>query len=150
MDNFQNRLHRIVDELAAGKYTVFAKKCGIPHSTFQNYINGRMPHSEHLLRIHDVFRVDINWLLSGEGEPYLADRQGAEKEHDSEDSVSKGVDSELLRRIISAIEKALDERDLVMPPDKKAEAISLLYELFSGTNKEVTDKTVGKYLRLVA
>ena len=34
----------------------------------------RMPHPDHLLRIHDVFGVDLNWLLTGEGEPLFEEK----------------------------------------------------------------------------
>ena len=30
-----------------------------------------MPHAEILLRIYKEYGVNINWLLSGEGEPYI-------------------------------------------------------------------------------
>ena len=84
MNNFQDRLQKLVNKLAGGKYTVFAKSCGIPHSTFQNYMNGRMPHSDHLLRIHDKYGVDLNWLLSGRGEPYLSSTAVKENSGDKE------------------------------------------------------------------
>lgn len=73
MNNVQDRLKELVNTLSGGKYTVFAKRCGIPHSTLQNYMNGRAPHLDHLLRIHDFYGVDLNWLLTGKGKPYLND-----------------------------------------------------------------------------
>jgi transcriptional regulator with XRE-family HTH domain len=71
LGDFVSRLGELVEILADNKYTVFAKKAGIPPSTFQNYVNGRFPKAEHLLRIRDVFRVNLDWLLSGEGEMLL-------------------------------------------------------------------------------
>lgn len=70
--NITERLSFLIASLADGKHTVFAKKAGIPISTFQAYINkGRPPHLEHLLRIHEIFSVDINWLVTGEGHPFI-------------------------------------------------------------------------------
>ncbi|MHC1726539.1 MAG: hypothetical protein AB9866_11095 [Syntrophobacteraceae bacterium] len=65
------RLFRLIKDKAAGKPSVFGKMAGIPHGTLYGYIEGRTPHSDHLYRIRDTFGVSIDWLLSGEGEPYL-------------------------------------------------------------------------------
>ena len=35
---------------------------------FSAYIKGRVPHADHLCRIHDTYNININWLLTGEGE----------------------------------------------------------------------------------
>lgn len=71
MDDFVKRLNYLIDREAEGKYSVFAKKCGIPHATFYKYTKGRMPHMEHLVRIKRTLNIDLNWLLIGQGEPYL-------------------------------------------------------------------------------
>jgi hypothetical protein len=71
---FINRLLRLIAEKAKGKPSVFAKKAGIPHSTFYGYVDGRLPVSEHLVRIRDTFGVNINWLLTGQGEPYSQEK----------------------------------------------------------------------------
>lgn len=77
------RLLRLISEKAKGKPSAFAKKAGIPHGTLYGYIEGRMPASEHLIRIRDTFGVNLNWLLTGEGDPYLheAERQVTEPDH---------------------------------------------------------------------
>jgi len=72
MDTIQQRLRYAVELLAEGKHTVFAKKCGIPPGSFQAYIKGeRVPPTEHLMRIVTVCRINLNWLLVGEGEPFI-------------------------------------------------------------------------------
>lgn len=71
MNDYVERLKRIVQEKAAGRYTVFAKNAGIAASTFQNYMNGRLPHPEHLIRINGIYNINMNWLLTGEGEMYV-------------------------------------------------------------------------------
>jgi phage repressor protein C with HTH and peptisase S24 domain len=77
MRNLIDRLTFLVDRHAGGKHTVFAKNADIPISTFQGYINGRQPHIDHLLRIREKYNVNIDWLLKGEGSPYII---GEEKE----------------------------------------------------------------------
>ncbi|SPD73766.1 hypothetical protein PITCH_A1940006 [uncultured Desulfobacterium sp.] len=68
MGTLTERLSILVDTYADGKHTKFAKLVGIPPSTFQNYINGRPPHIDHLLHIRETFQVNLDWLLTGEGE----------------------------------------------------------------------------------
>jgi hypothetical protein len=75
--DIQKRINFLVEKLASGKYTVFAKNCGIPVSTFKNYVDGPSnPSSEHLKRIASVFRVNLNWLVLGEGEPFIKNKEG--------------------------------------------------------------------------
>ena len=71
MRTFFDRLKSVIDEKTGGKHTVFAKKAGIPASTFQSYMSERIPHPEHLIRIFETFGVSIDWLLTGEGDPYF-------------------------------------------------------------------------------
>jgi len=71
MRNFFERLSWLIDRYAAGKHTVFAKKAGIPVSTFQKYLADKMPVAEHLIRIHETYGVSIDWLLTGSGDPSL-------------------------------------------------------------------------------
>jgi phage repressor protein C with HTH and peptisase S24 domain len=77
---FSERLLWLIVEKANGKVTVFAKKAGIPHSTFYNYVDGRLPSSEHLVHLRDTYGVNINWLLTGQGDPYsqVADEETEE------------------------------------------------------------------------
>ena len=143
MGNIKDRLLKIVDEKQGGKATVFAKKSGIPPSTFQNYINGRMPHGDHLIRIYETFKVNINWLLTGEGASYY-------DEESDFNEVGPPVDSMLLREIIEGVEESLTEEHLELEPTKKAALISLLYDYLSETGKKASKKTVNRYLRAVA
>jgi hypothetical protein len=71
MDSVKKRLRYMVELLASGKHTVFAKRCGIPPGSFQAYIKGeRIPPTEHLLKMNTVFGINLHWLLIGEGEPF--------------------------------------------------------------------------------
>jgi phage repressor protein C with HTH and peptisase S24 domain len=77
MDTISERLLQIIDKFSGGNRAKFCKNAGIPPSTLQSYITGRMPHGDHLKRICEFYKVDINWLLTGEGFPYII---GEEKE----------------------------------------------------------------------
>lgn len=70
--DIQERIKFLVDRLAGGKYTNFSKNCGIPVSTFKTYVDGPSnPTSAHLSKIATVYRVNLNWLILGEGEPFI-------------------------------------------------------------------------------
>ena len=72
MDTIRQRLKYVVDIISKGKHTIFAKKCGIPPGSFQAYIKGgRVPPTEHLIKIVTVCGINLNWLLVGEGEPFI-------------------------------------------------------------------------------
>ncbi len=50
----------------------FARALGINRNTLLNYeTNKGFPDFERLQKIHKTFNININWLLSGEGKPYL-------------------------------------------------------------------------------
>ena len=74
MENFFRRLNELIDKEAGGKHTKFAKKAGIPVSTFQSYLSERIPKPEHLIRISETFNASIDWLLTGKGNVYLNDK----------------------------------------------------------------------------
>ena len=55
-------------------YKDFAKKIGVDVSTVHNYLKGHIPKGDVLQRVRKEFNVDINWLLTGQGRPYIDDR----------------------------------------------------------------------------
>ena len=73
MRKFSSRLERIIEETSSGNASNFSKSTDIPYSTLHGYLKGRPPHSEHLIRIRNKWRVSIDWLLSGEGNKFIQD-----------------------------------------------------------------------------
>ena len=64
-----NRIRYIRDSLSQPK---FAKKIGVTRNTVSGYENNSIvPAGRALLQIHKIFGININWLLTGEGDPYL-------------------------------------------------------------------------------
>jgi len=94
-------------------------------------------------------RVSLDWLLTGRPVP-----SGQAVREDSVVSAPEGaygrLDADLLRTILEAVESGLGERDLVLTPAKKAQAVALLYEFYLGAAKAVDGQTVRRYLDLVA
>jgi hypothetical protein len=68
-NNFIERLDWLIKKFGEGKPFVFAKKIGIKAGTFQSYLKGRLPQAEQLLCFRKTFGVNLNWLLTGYGEP---------------------------------------------------------------------------------
>ncbi|KAA5522836.1 helix-turn-helix domain-containing protein [Haemophilus seminalis] len=61
----------------------FSELSGIPYRSVQNYLcNGREPNVEALTKLKEMMNININWLLTGEGEMFqgLPSDELAEKE----------------------------------------------------------------------
>lgn len=65
---FRRRLLRLIDEQYDGRYTILARRAGIPISTMQHYIHTakHLPGGEHLLRLAAAFGVTVENLVSGQ------------------------------------------------------------------------------------
>ncbi len=118
------RLLWLISEQTKGKPTVFAKKAGIPHSTLYNYVEGRQPAAEHLIRIRDTYGVNLDWLLTGKGEPYLK-------------SLEEGVALE------SDFQYNLPDPDLEAPPDQSEsrldEVLALARKVLASDNHQAAE-----------
>ena len=67
-----NRLIELAEKLAGGKYTVFARNAGVPVSTMQRYISGKIGQLPiHLNNIQLRYNVNLNWLVSGNGNMFI-------------------------------------------------------------------------------
>jgi len=63
------RLRALVDSVSGGNAKEFADKSGIPVSTFHEYMQGRDPSAEHMIRISGFCGVDLHWFITGDGLP---------------------------------------------------------------------------------
>lgn len=119
-----------------------AQKIGANKNTIQRYESGELPKGNFIIAIAEVLECSIDWLLRGV--EFKPDPKTDEL------SSKLTLDTDLLLSIIQSLENGLHRRGLVLDPDKKAEVIALLYESYSDTEKEVTEQTVERYLKLVA
>jgi hypothetical protein len=64
---FRKRLNELLHERFDGKYTVLAKRAGIPISSMQHYMHTakHMPGGEHVQRLAEACGVTADYLLSG-------------------------------------------------------------------------------------
>jgi hypothetical protein len=64
---FRRRLHRLIADRFEGKYTLLAKRAGIPVSSMEHYLHAavRLPGGEHLGRMAEALGVSSDFLLTG-------------------------------------------------------------------------------------
>lgn len=129
--NFQERL-----KIARGNtpQKAFANMVGVHNSTFSRWERGeQVPDQAALCRIlNQCPHINPTWLLTGEGpqERCLANvPAGAEVP----------IDPELLAAIIAAVEEHLALARKRLHPDKKAQLIVTLYDLFSDKEEKTVD-----------
>lgn len=70
--NTSERLKQIM-EVKGINLKTFSEKADIPYRTLQNYIlSGREPNAEALMKLHTHLGINLNWLVSGEGEMFIS------------------------------------------------------------------------------
>lgn len=73
--DFKARIKTIIIDHCKGSNKKFAKELGINVSTIQVWDDTHLPKGDILQRMHDVFNVNVTWLLTGQGDPYIKDRK---------------------------------------------------------------------------
>ncbi|MBW1666750.1 MAG: helix-turn-helix domain-containing protein [Deltaproteobacteria bacterium] len=100
----------------------FASKIGVHVYTVQQYEAGNIPKGDVLQRIHEAFGVNINWLLTGEGEPFP-------KDEPKESPLNKeGIPHDYDRSQLAISGSATAEADHL--PDPFGKAASQLREIY--------------------
>jgi hypothetical protein len=123
LDTIKKRLEYVVEILSDGKHTVFAKKCGIPPGSFQAYINGeRVPPSEHLVKLITVFGINLNWLLVGEGEPFIGMKAQEEKATDRDRA-------EAIDPVVKLLNEEEKRAGITLTPEQRTAILKILREL---------------------
>lgn len=74
-----DRISTIVEKFGNGKNTVFASLIGVSEANVRNYKNGVMPKADFLEKIARSFDININWLLTGEGNMLSSESEKEEK-----------------------------------------------------------------------
>ena len=62
-----DRISTLVEKFGNGRNTIFASLIGVSEANVRNYKNGVMPKADFLEKIARSFDININWLLTGEG-----------------------------------------------------------------------------------
>ena len=123
MNTIKKRLKYVVELFGEGKHTVFAKKCGIPPGSFQAYINGeRVPPTEHLIKIVTVYGINLNWLLVGEGEPFIGGKT-------QEDKAIPGGEAEAIDPVVQLLNEEEERAGITLTPEQRTAILKILREL---------------------
>jgi transcriptional regulator with XRE-family HTH domain len=126
----------------AGSGDELSRKAAIPRRTLETYLTGEAePKISRLIAIADAAGVSLQWLATGELPVHTMKRLAGFREdvgrYGSADS-APALDADLMRNCIVAVEELLQEWDKPLPLDKKAELITLVYEL------ELEERAKGK------
>ncbi len=129
------------------KPSQISRKTGIPTSRISEIVTGKTknPGVDTLFRIVDALGGNLNFVVSGKGEMFLA---GLERGPKGEKT--SAPDSALLQTVIEAVEEILEEKKLILKANKKAQLIVTLYEMFSEEGKTVDKPTVLRLIKLAA
>lgn len=109
---------RLREAFGGGNNTIIAGKLGVSNSALTNYMRGRVPDADLLLKISDLTNCSVHWLLTGEGT----------KEISTEASDDR---SEVSRRLIAAAHK-FD----AMPDEKRPAAAEPLVDVLERVLRE--------------
>jgi transcriptional regulator with XRE-family HTH domain len=124
---------------------------GLKKSAVSTYEAGdSMPTVEALSRIAEIGGVSLDWLISGKekeipGLPVVADlyRRGG--------SIlsPNAIEKDLIRLVIEAVEEGLGDLHLEIKPNKKAQLVITLCEMFQ-EEKQVDKPTILRLIKLAA
>lgn len=110
-----------------------------------------IPGGTRLLSLKRYFGVSIDWLLTGEGAPYLENEKQGSKDVASEQAAHiEPFEMELIGDIIESLERILQEEGSNLPPEKKRRLIELLYKYFTKTGEKADEGVIREHLRLIA
>jgi len=102
------RLRQFI-ELTCLNITDFAKKAGIPYVSLQNYLRGiRSPNVENIHKIVAKFNLNVHWLLTGEGDPFITKKEQQSSLNDRAEEVLRlirDMNEEQQKEILKYIEE---------------------------------------------
>jgi phage repressor protein C with HTH and peptisase S24 domain len=73
-DQFQENLKKLMGDDSKAS---FAQKCGFSVGALTNYLNGSIPSADKAIRIAEIFGVNVQWLVTGEGPQYPGTQNAA-------------------------------------------------------------------------
>lgn len=124
----------------------FAVQLGGTKRGIQENEQGNTSPNSKLLAALAKLGLNINWLLTGEGQMYAEDLR-AEAAKESRELTADEV--KVVCIILMRLQDAIRERGVEVPVEKQIELVSLLFDYAQETG-EVEQDRVERYLRLVA
>lgn len=139
MSYFDDILSRIKKMSGVKTDSQVAKLLGLkPNTLAERKSRNSIPYEE-LFIFSNKNNLNSDWLLTGEGPKYRTERKEVKE--------SATLNLDLISDVIEVVEAVFQREDLHLPPKKKAELITLLYEeILEDESKK--DKLEGRILRL--
>jgi transcriptional regulator with XRE-family HTH domain len=109
------RLKDVIDALGLNA-TELARDLNVTKSTISNVINGNsLPSSKVLMPLGEVFNVNINWLLLGQGEMFLNGEQSKINKTDFGNSRNSSCeDVTILKKEIQHLNDKLKDKEEII------------------------------------
>ena len=130
--------------------TRFAGLLGIDQSLFRKYERDEsVPGGAFLARLHEQTRVNLNWLLAGEGQMIL---ESDETLSSSDTSRLPPLDGILLARTLRLVEDWLTDNNCSMTPERKAVVVTEIYAFAvedAAEGRDFEPHKIGRILKLV-
>ena len=117
---------------------------GLSPGVYQKYEMGISAPGSGALEAFCNAGLNINWLLTGQGEMLLTDQEALGT------TEPPPIDKETLLYVIEGVETYLAQHKLTLKPDRKALLIQLIYEYCSMDTSARKPGTVERFLKLVA
>lgn len=121
-DAFVTRVKEIIGDR---KLTWFASECGVGESTLRNILAGAWPRTDILCAIADAGGVSIDWLATGR-----LPKTRAELRAGNGVVPEPVLDLTRLQLAIATVEEGLAATRRVMAPEKKAQLVLAVYDLY--------------------
>lgn len=142
-DNYLIELGKRINICAkhVGGKRSLSNKTDISETQLFRYIKGEQePSITKCLAISKQCNIDLNWLITGEGQSEPSDQNNS----------CNSIDEEVLQGVIEAIEGHLDNNNLELDADKKAQLITIIYnEVIDDDDEEQVDlQNYMKYIKL--
>ena len=97
---------RLIEACQTDEPAKIARKIGIPYQTVKNYLAGRLPSAEQLIKISNATNVSIHWLLTGVGSRGLEEAAILRRLEQIERKLSLG-DREFVDSLLPAVKESL-------------------------------------------
>jgi|GEM_PF-4610486 len=124
----------------AGSGHALAQLSGIPRRTLETYLSGHAePKASRLQAIADATGVTSDWLLCGSGPMF----------RNSGRIAPPSLNIVLLEQVLRHLEELLCELGKPLPADKKAQMVSVLYDLCQQSSTPPARDQVARILRLI-
>ena len=144
---FAKRLEQVRVHLGYSP-TEMANMLGVSLRTLQNYVDQRTsPTAETLQKIFSE-GVDVNWLISGEGQ-MLRSNAPLQSEN-AHNSIEHPVNEEVLIEAMKLTEDALEKTGRQITVVAKAKIVAAVYDELLIEQQPISRNRMDRYLRLVA